>query len=173
MLSFLSMTVRTRWPDCIEWPGSVRRGHYGQCRRNGRMYYAHRLAWEDANGPIPDGLYVLHRCDNRPCVNPAHLFLGTAADNLRDAARKGRMPSGDAHWTVNHRWPVHEVEVQPRRQNSGVTNGNTRLSETQVLAIIDRLKDGAQIRDLVPEFGVGYWTIYGIRRGRTWRHLPR
>ena len=56
----------------------------------GRLQVAHRLSWTEANGPIPDGLYALHKCDNPSCINPDHLFLGTYSDNLRDAWAKGR-----------------------------------------------------------------------------------
>jgi hypothetical protein len=76
---------------CWLWTGGTTNGGYGVIGvGRGRLHRAHRISWEIANGPIPDGLKVLHRCDNPPCVNPAHLFLGTQVDNMRDCAAKGR-----------------------------------------------------------------------------------
>src|SRR5216684_5338726 len=82
---------------CWSWTASLSAG-YGCLRIEGRTERAHRLSWEIHNGPIPDGMDVLHRCDHRPCARPDHLFLGTALDNMHDAAIKGRMPTGGRHW---------------------------------------------------------------------------
>lgn len=76
--------------ECMEWKGSRANG-YGQKHINGKRHKTHRLAWAWANGPIPDGMLVLHSCDNPPCCNPNHLFLGTQSDNMRDCANKGRL----------------------------------------------------------------------------------
>ncbi len=76
--------------DCIPWWGSMNIKGYGILKRKGRQFRATRLVWEECFGPIPDGMCILHRCDNPPCVNPEHLFLGTRGDNNRDARAKGR-----------------------------------------------------------------------------------
>lgn len=74
---------------CWDWSGYKQPEGYGTFP-HAKTWYAHRVSWELHNGPIPDGMHVLHTCDNPPCSNPAHLFLGTVADNMADRKAKGR-----------------------------------------------------------------------------------
>lgn len=76
--------------ECVEYGGCTDGHGYGAMRLNGRTVKAHRVAWQVANGPIPKGLYVLHSCDNRRCINPAHLRIGTAKENTADMIARGR-----------------------------------------------------------------------------------
>lgn len=93
-------TLRPELGPCWEWTGYRARG-YGVMRRASLYRFqiaTHRYSWMLANGPIPDGLLVCHRCDNPPCVRPDHLFLGTTADNTRDRDAKGRGRHPEHRW---------------------------------------------------------------------------
>lgn len=76
---------------CHVYTGQIMQFGYGRLRANGKKILAHRYSWIINFGEIPDNLYILHKCDNRPCVNPKHLFLGTQKENIRDAISKGRI----------------------------------------------------------------------------------
>ena len=85
-------------PACWPWLGYRNRNGYGHMRvGNNVRLYAHRVSWELHYGKIPDGMLVCHRCDNPPCVNPLHLFLGSHADNHADRNAKGRQARGERH----------------------------------------------------------------------------
>jgi ribosome-binding protein aMBF1 (putative translation factor) len=115
--------------------------------RFGHIETAHRISWQLHNGPIPPGMFVCHRCDNPPCVNPDHLFLGTHADNLRDASRKGRM-------------------------RLGANNINAKLSEDTVRIIRALSASGLSQNTLSKQFGVAQVTIHKIIHRQLWKSVP-
>ena len=102
-----SASVR-KGPGCWEWTASRQKFGYGTKWHNGSVQLAHRIAWEEANGPIQEGMCVLHRCDNPKCVRPDHLFLGTVADNNADRHAKGRDGGGLAARAQTHCKRGHE-----------------------------------------------------------------
>jgi hypothetical protein len=100
--------------QCIEWTGPTRAG-YGLAYVDGRRVSVHRLAWEQANGSIPDGMKVCHRCDNPSCYNVDHLFLGTQRDNILDAVAKGRWASQKVtECPQGHPYSPENTYVAPR-----------------------------------------------------------
>jgi hypothetical protein len=141
-----------RWdgPDaCWIWLGAFRRDGYGEFR-DGTTVAAHRESWTLTNGPIPDGLFVCHTCDNRRCVNPTHLFLGTNADNLADMAAKGRAS---------------------RAGLAGEANGNAVLTDAKVRSIRDALSQGSSKKGLSRTYGVSRRLIQRIADGTAWSHV--
>lgn len=120
-------------------------GFIGQGRAGQRSILAHRAAWEVANGPVPVGRHVLHKCDNPSCVNPKHLELGTAADNMRDKVTRGRQLRGSQ---------IH----------------NTKLTAAKVRAI---LKDPRSNSAIGRAYGVSTATIGEIKRREIWKHIDK
>lgn len=142
--------------DCWIWTASTYPDGYG-CAWNGeRLVGAHRLAWEYTNGPVPDGLQVLHRCDRTACCNPAHLFLGDNSANVADRVAKGR--------TQRH--------GRGGKPMSGEANAFAKLTEVDVrqMRVMYDAGEATQVQ-LAARFGVYQTTVSGIVRRRTWRHV--
>lgn len=147
MVPVLARTITTE-AGCMEWQGCLNSYGYGTVRRGGKYLGTHRISWMENVGPIPDGLWVLHKCDNRKCINPDHLFLGDAADNMQDKARKGR---GNP--------PVGE-----RAHGS-------KLTADQVRAIRQQYAEGEPRKHLAAMFSVSITNIDMIVTNRNWRHI--
>jgi len=96
-VGWTAITVVRALGDCWQWNGARQRNGYGKLSNGHHTALAHRLAYETWVGPIPDGHSIRHRCDHRPCINPAHLLTGTAADNHADRVERLRQPHGQDH----------------------------------------------------------------------------
>lgn len=133
---------------CWNWTAGLTGTGYGHFKEPGYPgVTASRAAYRAFVGPIPDGMLVCHHCDNRLCVNPAHLFLGTYSDNILDAGKKDR-------------------------NSRGRVNGNARLIDEQVIEIRRlRAVEGLTLSALSRRFGVTTTQIHDIVRGKRWRHL--
>jgi Autographiviridae endonuclease len=131
--------------DCLIWTGAKDRQGRGVISYYRRLWKAHRVVWTEVRGPIPPGLEVCHRCDNGPCVNPGHLFLGTHAENMADMRAKGR-----------------------HRPQPGELNGRAKLTADQARQI---RSSSEPTRTLVRRYGITRTVVQRIRNGRLWAQL--
>lgn len=155
--------------DCWEWQDGTD-GRYGNVTWNGRTEKAHRVSWTLHRGPIPDGMMVLHGCDNPPCVNPNHLFLGTQSVNIRDCTRKGRN-GVHRHPERLARGDRNGTHTQPDKRHFGESNGSSKLTADMVRAIRAAYATGVRRKDIIAQFGVSKSTIDNITKGRLWKHV--
>ncbi len=136
---------------CWLWTANVNHAGYGKYWDGEDLVSAHRHSWTIHNGPIPAGMLVLHKCDNPPCVNPDHLFLGTHLDNNLDTLRKGRRGYNGA----------------PGEQNS-----HSKLTAAKVHDIRRRGDAGEPVYLLAKEYRVGWTAVDRIVKREAWKHLP-
>lgn len=137
--------IKVNDAGCWEWTAFRTEQGYGRIQLDRKFKGAHRVSYREFCGPIPDGLHVLHRCDNPSCVNPDHLFLGTNDDNVADKVKKGR-----------------------QRRHHGEANPHSRLTAADVLAIRASTE---RRKDLAEKYGVTPTCIYDVRVGKSWGHL--
>lgn len=147
----IAYSDRSGGPDaCWPWTRAIDQGGYGKVHGGVHGRQAHRVAWILANGPIPDGLVVMHACDNRRCINLAHLSLGTHDENMVDMARK------------------HRVVTRP-----GASHPAAKLTAEQVATIRTEYASGtASQAHLAARFGVSKTLIHNIVNGLAWKGQP-
>ena len=133
--------------SCWEWHGAINMHGYGFLSVNNYPAAAHRIAYQEFIGPIPENMFVCHKCDNRKCINPAHLFLGTTQENTQDMVKKGRNVRGaDQYKSI--------------------------LTESDVVRIKKLIRKGLLTNDQIGEkFGVSGWAISRIKCGKNWKHV--
>ena len=139
--------------SCWEWTASKTRYGYGRIGVDRKTYKAHRIAWYLNTGEMPN-LLVCHKCDNPPCCNPRHLFLGTHKDNQRDKVNKGRQSKGIKH------------ALRPRGR--GETAATAKLREDEVRTI---LRSKKSLTSLAKEYGVSKKQIFRIKHKQAWSHV--
>ena len=135
--------------NCWDWKRSRKTSGYGNYYRDGKVWSAHHFAYTIAKGPIPKDSWILHRCDNPPCVRPQHLYAGNAKDNAQDRKNRNRSAS-----TV------------------GSNNGRAKVNAEKVVMIIEKYLTGKYTqKELAIENGITPSAVHSIVKRRNWKHI--
>jgi hypothetical protein len=168
--------IREDLGPCLKWPGSTDKFGYGRVHFRGEYSQAHRDSWELAHGPIPPGKCVLHSCDYPPCVDDAHLFLGTKTGNAADRDSKGRQARGSrAGLRLHPEQRAYGLRngtyTHPESRRIGEQNGRAKLTLPQVNQIRLAYKvEGINKTALAKRYGVSGTQISDIIHGRSWKN---
>lgn len=152
---FKQKVIVNQESGCWEWVGASDGHGYGHFWFRGSIQKAHRVSLALHGVEIPSGLWALHKCDNPPCVNPDHLFIGDRADNMKDMSKKGRQV----------------FQVSPEKVAKGVKHSMSKLKEEDVIDIINRVKQGQSLTEVAKIFSVSKSLIWHIKEGRLWKHI--
>lgn len=136
---------------CWEWIGAINKSGYGNMNINGKTTSSHRISWQINFGEIPKGLYVCHHCDNRKCVNPSHLFLGTNDDNMKDMKMKGRGKG---------------------KYQFGETNSMSKLTSKEVIEIRELYASGKYtLLKIANKYNISFQHVSDLIHRKRWAHI--
>lgn len=147
---------------CWVWTGTLRLDGYGHFKMKRKLYGAHRFFWMLRHGEIPKGLCVMHLCDRPLCVNPAHLRIGTNAENTADRHAKGRSASGDKNG----------MRLYPERVRRGEGQSKSKLKEADIREIRRLIAEKIPKNGIALRFNVSAGLISHIASGIAWKHIP-